>query len=259
MSIRLWDRAAGLPVRVGDRARPEIVALQIELPTVEELFGYMRDAERRFDTLRMRIQERIVATRGEQLNQIEVMLRHPGFARVTETEPALGTSGNYELWLSDGTTVRTYSGFHRIGTKRPARRIVSGLDNPDLPGMSTVYRPVTALPRETLPDVFIHPAGFCQNVLATGTCWIAGATEQAGREAIVVECDHPRAIEVWADRPQHHFQVTVDRETGVITRLVEMMGDLVTRDAEVTTLEPDGPLPPSAFDFTFPSDATMLF
>jgi hypothetical protein len=33
----------------------------------------------------------------------------------------------------------------------------------------------------------------------------------------------------------------------------------VTRDATATLLEPDASLPPSAFDFVFPTGTTMLF
>ncbi len=259
MSTRLWDRAAVVPARAGTTRQPELIALPTELPTIAQLFGFMRDAELRFATLRMRIEERVTGSRGEQVQIIDVVVRHPGEARVTTSEPSLGTSGNYELWLSDGETVRTYSGIHRLGTQRPVRRRVVGLDDPDLPSMSQVYTPITSLPMETLPESFIHPAGFCQNVLATGDCRIVGTAEQAGREAIVFECFHPRATEVTTDRPDHHFLITVDRDTGIISRLVELIGDDVTRDAEVTSLETNVTLAPAAFLFTFPSDATMLY
>ena len=89
--------------------------------------------------------------------------------------------------------------------------------------------PVTALPMESVVETLVHPGGFAQNVLATGECWIGGTTRVAGREAIVVECDHPRTIEIDADRPDHHFQLSVDRETGVIIRLVETIAGAVTR------------------------------
>jgi len=258
-SVRLWDRASQLPAPTNGRPRPEIVALPPSLPTPEQLFTFMRDAELRFDTLRMRIEERTATAEGEHLALIETVLRHPGLARVTTTEPERGTAANYELWISDGETVRTYSATHHLGTSRPVRRPVAGLDDPDLPGMSTVYQPVTPLPAETLPETFIHPAGFCQNVLATGRCRVTGETEVAGREAIVLECDHPRGSEVWADRPDHRYEVSVDRETGVITRLVELIGEQVTRDACVVTLEPDAVLPPTAFDFEFPAGTTTIY
>lgn len=236
-----------------------MVALASGLPTVGELFTFMRDAELRFETLRLRIEDRTSTSTGENLVVIEALVRHPGNARVTTSEPDRGTKDNYEVWISDGETVRTYAAPHRLGTVRPVRRRVAGLDDPDLPGSSRVYRPLTPLPMETLPEAFVHPAGFCQNVLATGACWVAGTDVVAGREAIVLECDHPRGSEVWADRPDHHVTVWVDRETGVVSRLVEAMGEAVTRDATAVVLEPDGALPSTAFEFEFPPDTTTIY
>jgi hypothetical protein len=258
-STRLWDRASRLPVPVDGRRRAEIAVLPSGLPTVAQVFTFMRDAELRFHTLRMRIEETTATTRGDHLTVMDTLLRHPGDAKVITSEPARGTTGSYELWISDGATVRTYSAANRLGTERPVRRKVVGLDDPDLPGMSTVYEPITPLPMETLPDTFVHPGGYCQNVLATGRCWISGTVDVAGREAIVVDCDTPRTIEVVADRPDHHQQVGVDRETGVIVRLTETIGGEVTRDAIVTSLLPDAPLPPTAFTFAFPSGTTILY
>jgi hypothetical protein len=125
--------------------------------------------------------------------------------------------------------------------------------------MARVYEPVTSLPMETLPDTFIHPAGFCQNVLATGPCSITGTGAIAGRVSIDLRCDHPRTIEIAGDRPDHRVDIAVDRETGVILRMVETIGGSVTRDAEVTEVTPDAPLPPTAFEFVFPTGTTMLF
>jgi outer membrane lipoprotein-sorting protein len=258
-STRSWDRAALVPTAHGGRRKAEFVALPTGLPTVAELFTFMRDAESRFETLRMRIEERTFTARGEHLVLMEVAARHPGHARVTTSEPDRGVAGNYETWISDGEVVRTYSAPHRLGTERPIRRPVQGLDGPDLPGSSRVYVPITALPMETLPDAFVHPAGYCQNVLATGRCWISGTDVAAGREAVVLECDHPRAIEHAADRRDFHVRVAVDRLDGIITRLTETIGGEVTRDAQVVVLEPDVVLAPETFDFTFPTGTTMLY
>jgi len=112
---------------------------------------------------------------------------------------------------------------------------------------------------ETLPETFVHPAGYCQNVLATGRSRIVGLDEVGQREAIVVECDHPRTIEVVADRPDFRITLWVDRADGVILRLVESIAGRATRDARVTEYEPDAVLPPNAFDFRFPTGTTMLF
>ena len=261
-SSRLWDRAAALPVPAdGARLRPELPALPARtLPTIDELFTFMRDAELRFETLRLRIEERSGAAGGERSIAMDLMLRHRGDAKVVTTEPKPGVAvGDYELSISDGETVRTYVSTHRLGTRRPVRRRVVGLEDRDLPGFSKVYQPLTALPMETLPDTFVHPAGYCQNVLATGRCRVVGTDVVAGREAVVVICEHPRTTEMVADRPDFEIAIAVDRDTGVISRLVERIGGVVTRHAEATALQPDAPLPPTAFDFEFPEGTTYLY
>jgi outer membrane lipoprotein-sorting protein len=257
MSTRLWDRAALVPADAAGRY-PEIVALPASLPTVAELFTFMRDAELRFRTLRMRIEERTITARGETVVAMDVAIRHPGHARVTTTQPGRGAVAGVELWIGDGETVRTYSTTHRLGTSRPVRNRPRGL-GADLPGPSRVYEPITPLPLETLPELFVHPAGYCQNVLATGRTWISGTDSVGGREAIVVECDHPRSVERAADRPDFHIQLAVDRAEGIITSLVETIGGDVTREAVVSSLEPDEALPPGIFDFDFPEGTTLLF
>jgi outer membrane lipoprotein-sorting protein len=258
-SIRPWDQAAAAAAQNGETRRPAILALPTSgLPDIATLFSFMRDAELRFRTLRLRIEETTATARGTHVVAMDLLLRHPGDARVTTSEAGRQPAGNYELWLSDGTTVRTYSAPNKLGTRRPVRPSVRGLDD-DFPGSSRVYEPLTQLPMETLPDTFVHPAGYCQNVLSTGPCWIAGTTTILGRSALLVECDHPRTIEVAADRPDFHIQVAVDRLDGVILRVVETIGGRETRRAEVVDYGPDAPLPATAFAFTFPSDTTMLF
>ena len=148
--------------------------------------------------------------------------------------------------------MKTYASAHGLGTQRPVRNRPRGLDDPDLPGTSKVYEPLTALPMETLPDTFVHPAGYCQNVLATGRCTVTGTAIVSGREAILLECDHPRTTELAGDRPDFHISIAVDRDTGVILRLVESIGGDVTREAEVVELSPDGPLAASRLPVRLP-------
>ena len=256
---RLWDRAAALPARTDGRRLPEVVTLSPVLPTVTELFDFMRDAELRFETLRLRIEEHAQTARGDDVTAMDTVLRHPGDAKVITTRAGDPTKAEYEVWISDGELVRTYASAHGLGTQRPVRNRPRGLDDPDLPGTSKVYEPVTALPMETLPDTFVHPAGYCQNVLATGRCMVTGTDIVAGREAILLECDHPRTTELAGDRPDFHISIAVDRETGVILRLIESIGGDVTRHAEVVELRPDVALPPAAFHFAFPTGTTMLY
>ena len=258
-STRLWDRAAALPAPVAGRRSPEIAALTPGLPTVADLFDFMRDAELRFATLRLRIEERATTTRGEELATLDVALRHPGDAKVTTSRGGGILAGDYEVWVSDGDLVRTYAAAHKLGTQRPVRNRPRGLADPDFPGFAQIYEPVTALPFETLPDTFVHPAGYCQNVLATGRCDVRGTEVVAGREAILLDCDAPRTTELAGDRPDFRLALAIDRETGVILRLVESIGGIVTRRAEVVDIVPDAPLPASTFDFAFPTGTTMLY
>ncbi len=259
-----WSGAADLlPVPADRRRRPELVALPVDvLPDLPTLFTFMRDAELRFERVRMQIEERSFTADGEHLVLSDVILRHPRDAKVTTSVPGHGPRGDYDIWISDGEMVRTYSSSHKLGTQRPVRRTlvgVAGDEGRDLPGGSRVYKPLTPLPMETLPETFIHPAGYCQNVLTTGACRVTGLVDVSGREAVVVECDHPRTIEMAADRPDFRIRIAVDRVDGVILRLEESIGGSVTRDAIVTQYLPDAPLPPMAFDFTFPTGTTMLY
>ena len=259
MSTPVWDRAGSTPAPATGLAAPEIVALRDEVPSIAELFTFMRDAELRFRTLRMRIEEHTFTARGEDVVTSEVSLQHPGKAKVLSSLGSADAAAvDYDVWISDGTTVRTYTASRKLGTSRPVRPRPRGLDA-DFPGASRVYTPVTPLQMESLPDLFIHPAGYCQNVLATGDCRITGTTTVAGREAIVLECDHPRTVEVAADRPDFAIRVAVDRLDGVILRLEESIGGRVTRDAIVTTYDPDVTLPPSTFAFRFPAGTMLLY
>jgi outer membrane lipoprotein-sorting protein len=258
MTTRLWDRAAALPAHGGERS-PQLVALESGLPDLAELFTFMRDAELRFRTLKMRIEERTFAARGELLTVMDVSLQHPGHARVVTSEPGKGAVAPSEIWLSDGETIRTYSTSHKLATQRPIRNRPRGLESRDLPGTSKVYEPLTPLPTETLADLFIHPAGYCQNVLATGECWISGTQDFAWGESIVVECDHPRSVEQFVDRPDYHIQIAVDRREGVITRLAETVRGELTRLATVVLLDPDAALQPSVFELELPEGTTTLY
>jgi hypothetical protein len=258
MSAEAWDRALVAAPAQGARL-PEVVALRPGLPSVAELFTFMRDAELRFTTLRMRIEERLFATRGEQVVISEVAIRHPGHARVTTFEAGGGTAGNHELWISDGSTVRTHVGRDKRGTERPIRNRPRGLDDRDFPGTAKVYEPLTPLPTETLPELFVHPAGYCQNVLATGRCWVAGTDVVARREAITLVCEHPRSVEWAADRAGFRIELAVDRAEGLVTRLVETIDGEVTRLATVVALDVDAPLAPDAFEFEFPTGTSILF
>ncbi|HEX8938569.1 MAG TPA: hypothetical protein VF763_00280 [Candidatus Limnocylindrales bacterium] len=253
-----WDLAASSAVAPGARRRAELAALPAGEPDLATLFTFMRDAELRFATLRLRIEERTWAA-VERVETTEVLVRHPGLARVTTSVTGDGEPAGYDVWLGDGRTVRTYSTISRVTTERPVRRRVGGLAEADLPGPARVYEPLTALPMETLAETFVHPAGFCQNVLTTGACRVAGRIAVAGREAVLVECDHPRVVERYADLPDHRLEVAADDATGLVVRLVETIGGRPTRVAEAVSVEVDAPIPDSAFSLAVPADAHRIY
>jgi outer membrane lipoprotein-sorting protein len=254
-----WDRASALPVVADGTRRAELAALRPGRPDVATLFTFMRDAELRFGSLRLRLDEHRYVASGEHRVSHELLLVHPGRAKVTTIAEDGQVTRNHAIWISDGETIRTYQAAHNLATERPVRRRVVGLDDPDLPGTSRPYRPLTALPANSLVETFVHPAGYCQNVLATGACRVTGTDTVAGRETVVLTCHQPRTIELPADRPDHRLELAVDLETGLIARLIESFGDRLTRAVEATTLETDSAIPESAFTFAVPSDAATIF
>jgi hypothetical protein len=254
-----WDRASLVPVAADGRRVPELVQLGPGIPDTATLFSFMRDAELRFGTLRLRIEERARTAAGETQRVHEVLLRHPGLARVTVRHPDRPAPVNHDIWLSDGQMVRTYRAGHRLGTFRPVRPTVAGVDDRDLPGTSRPYVPLTALPASSLADTFVHPGGFAQNVLATGACLVEGPGTVAGREVILVASAHPRTIELAGDRPDHRLEVAVDRETGLLALLVESFGGVVTRRAEATEIAPDAAIPAEAFSIATPANASLIY
>ena len=105
----------------------------------------------------------------------------------------------------------------------------------------------------------MHPAGLCQNVLATGVCRVVGSEFVAGREAIVVESLHPRTIEMAGDRPDHRLSLAIDRESGLVARLEERYGTVLSRLVTATELAPDASIPDSAFSLSIPTDASLIY
>ena len=254
-----WDLASTAAVTADGLRVPEIAQLGPGAPDLATLFTFARDAELRFGALRLRLEERVGASTGEIVRLHEVLLRHPGRARVSTIRPDRPATTGHDVWLGDGETVRIYRSGHRLATTRPVRRQVVGLDGRDLPGTSRPYVPLTALPANTLADTFVHPGGYCQNVLATGACAVTGTGTVAGREVVLVQADHPRTVELAGDRPDHRIDIAVDRETGLLALLVESFGGVVTRRVEATEIEPDGAIPDAAFAVAVPSDASRIY
>ena len=241
--------------RLGISRSTGATAAQVGLADVAPLFRLMRDAEQRFDTLRMTIVDRRIGARGDTTGRADVWVRHPGSSKVVVGKVVVGkVEGNasqavYDAWAIDGDTVTHFDADANVVRSRPRLPIPRGADTDrDLPAFGRVYHPLTPLPAGTLADTFVHPHGFCRNVLATGRLSLPGiVTGAAGREMTLVRCDHPRSAKMLVDRPDRWLLVGVDRATGLVLLLEEHAGDELTRRAEVTALVLDEPIGDEVF------------
>ena len=130
-----------LPVVRDGRRLPAVAALPAGLPSVSDLFDFMRDAELRFATLRMRIVERdATAPRRGRDRSSDVLLRHPGDARVTTSRPGEVARRDYEIWISDGDLVRTYAAAHRSARSDRSATGRAASSDRDFPGTSQGLR-----------------------------------------------------------------------------------------------------------------------
>jgi hypothetical protein len=250
-------------VRVADSdiayRAPSMVALPADAPTLAQLFGFMAEAELRVQSLRMRIRDTAITSRGEETDWVDIALRHPGHARVLQRRTENPLDRSYNVWVSDGQIVRTYDAESKRASTRPLRWGVVGADSDDLPTFSRLTRPLTQLPSESVADTFVHPYGYARNVLSTGAVSLVASATIAGHEAFVVRSDHPRSTLVLTDRPDHWIEVAVDRATGFMLLLVEHIGDHVSRHAEVTQLELDPPIGDDVFQLHLSADVRMLY
>jgi hypothetical protein len=237
---------------------PEFPTLPDETPALNELFDFMAEAELRFQSLRMRIVDRQNTTHGEEVVTHDIWLRHSGFAKIVSTRGE-STEGDYDTWLSDGEAVRTYSALGKLATRRRVPQLPVGVLDPELPRYARVYQPQTYLQAETVADTFVHPHGFCRNVLATGVVTRRGTAAIAGREAILLRCDHPRTSHVLLDRPDHWLEVGVDAQTGMLLLLAEHVGDRITRHAQAANVSLDETIPDSAFTIHISSDTRTIY
>jgi hypothetical protein len=239
---------------------PALVALEEEAPGLQELFTFMVDAELRLTTLRMRLEERLETARGDELIDEDLVLRHPGWVRITTRRSADPLSRDYSIWASDGQVITTYHAADERASVRPVRPLPVGVDDPRKPPFGRVYVPRTPLPANSTVEAFIHPHGLIRNRLLSGPVAIVGTAQLAGgRETLILRADHPRSTHVLTDRPDRWLEVGVDRMTGFVTLLVEHVGSRVTRHAEVRAVEVDGPIPDEAFRVHLPADVRMIY
>jgi hypothetical protein len=237
---------------------PELATLPTRDPDLDSLFAFMSEAELRFETLRMRIEDWRQGARGEEVETSEVWLRHPGSAKVVQSRGD-GMGRDFDIWLTDGSSVQRYDARSGVATKRGVPPAPVGADAAVLPPRSRIYVSVTPLPAETLAETFVHPRGFCRNVLLTGVTFKLGTADVAGREALLLRCDHPRTSHVLTDRPDHWLEVGVDFQTGMILLLAEHIGGRMTRRGQVTALSLDETIPDDAFRVHTSDDTRLLY
>ena len=235
------------------------VALASDSPGIEELFLFARDAELRVERLRMDIEERSLTARGEDIVRHEVLLRHPDLARVTTRKSDDPLSRDYEVWIGERDTIRTYDARDQLASVRARPPRVSGAEQPGLPAFARTRRPLTHLPAGSIADAFVHPHGLFRNVLVTGPLAIVGTQPVGDREAIVVRAEHPRSAKVLVDRPDRSIEVGIDRTSGFLIMLTERIAGTVSHHAEVLTLQLDPDIPDSAFELHLGSDVRMLY
>ena len=237
---------------------PELPTLPAATPELRDLFRFMSDAELRFESLRMQIVDRQVTTHGDEVVTHDIWLRHPNLAKIVSTRGA-SSDGDYDVWLGNGETVRTYSALAGTVTERRAPSAPRGAADPDLPPASRVYIPQTALQAESLADTFVHPHGFCRNVLSSGAVTLRGTATVGGRETLLLRCDHPRISHVLLDRPDHWLEVGVDVQTGVLLLLAEHIGERMTRHAQAGSVRLDESIPDAAFTLHTSADARRIY
>lgn len=226
----VYDRAdmselvAVTPTVPADRS-PVLVALDAEAPRLEDLFTFMVDAELRVQRLRMRMEDASGPPAAKELSTIELILAHPGRARITTRRSTDPLSRDYRVWASDGSIVTTYDALDERASVRPLRPMPVGAADPSKRRYAQVWTPRTQLPVSSVVDTMIDPHGLILEraadrigLGAVGTTFVAG-----GRETLAPRADHPRSAHVLTDRPDR-WMVGVDRMTGFITPLAEHVG-----------------------------------
>jgi hypothetical protein len=246
MSETLVPVASALP--------PIATSLTPGLPTATELFDFAAGAERRFRTLRLRIEERTVTAAGESLGSVELLIDRP-HARVTTVHP----KGGYDVWLTDGADVRGYSAVTNTATRRPHRAAPTGLNESGLPQGSRLPTDMGPLPGKGWATSFVRPSSFCASVLAGAVLGAVHETTAAGRVALTIEAAAPRAVGLEGDRADFRFRVTFDRLTGALLGVEEFRGAHLVRSALSTTFEVDALIPASAFALDLPADVVTLY
>ena len=209
----------------------------------------MRDAELRFATLRHADRGADAGPRAARTSTtMDVVLRHPGDAQGHD-QPHGPTAARRLRGLDLRRRARP-----DLLERPPARDAAPGPQPAARPGRPRtsparrrVYEPITALPTETLPETFVHPAGYCQNVLATGRCAVVGhGPRRPAARRSSLECDHPRTTELAGDRPglPASRSRSIARRASSSASSSRSAASITRRRRGRSSSQPDAPLPP---------------
>jgi outer membrane lipoprotein-sorting protein len=230
-----------------------ISALPGGIPSAAQLFAFAAEAERRVQTLRLRAEERSVTAAGESVTQTELLVDRP-HARVTTIH-----GGSYDVWATDGSQIEQYSAASNTFTRRPRRAAPAGLDGEGLPSTVAVGETLGPLPSKGWATTLLRPGHFCSNVLSSAVLGDVHETTHLGRAALVVDAAAPRTIDRVGDHAAFRYEVTFDRQTGLLLAVNELHSDQLVRSTAVTALAIDAAIPASEFVVEIPGDAHRIY
>ena len=144
---------------------------------------------------------------------MDVVLRHPGDAKVTTTQPGDGRRGRLrDLDLrrraSCGRT-RASTGWARSGRSGTARAAWTTRTSRARRGSTSRSRRCRWRRCRTRSSTRPATARTCSRPAAA---WSPAPTSSAAARRSCVECDHPRTTELAGDRPDFHISLAVDRD-----------------------------------------------
>lgn len=232
---------------------PVISALPGGIPSDAQLFAFAAEAERRVKTLRLRAEERSVTAAGESVTQTELLVDRPR-ARVTTIH-----GGSYDVWSTDGSQIEQYSAASNTYTRRPRRAAPAGLNDEGMPSTVAVGETLGPLPSKGWGTTLLRPGHFCSNVLLSAVLGAVHGTTHLGRAALAVDAAAPRTIDRIGDHPAFRYEVTFDRQTGLLLAINELHHDQLVRSTTVTALAIDAAIPASEFVLEIPSNAFRIY
>ena len=187
------------------------------------------------------------------MTQTELLVDRP-HARVTTIH-----GGSYDVWATDGSQIEQYSAASNTFTRRPRRAAPAGLEGEGMPSTVAVGETLGPLPSKGWGTTLLRPGHFCSNVLSSAVLGAVHETTHLGRAALAVDAAAPRTIDRVGDHATFRYRVTFDRATGILLSVSEIHDDRVVREAQVTAITLDAPIPASEFIIEMPEGVTKIY